>query len=369
MTKVLIPTIHDDIHAAAVALVLKDMGHDAIRWFCSDLPSCGAASFEIGGDEPERISIVSSAKALQIGDCDVFWSRRVGEPVASDQLSSADRAVALKESKVFVRGLLMSVSRRRFSVNDYESARSAENKLLQLSAATQVGLTIPPTLISNDPWAVRAFLDRQAEHGSIFKSFKPVTWESNQGVAIQYTSKVTAHDLPVDAILRQTPGIFQRNVPKAFEVRVTCMGGELVAARLDSQRTQHGVIDWRRAREETMQVTALMLPSDVAERCRTLLARLGLVFGCIDFVVTPGGEYVFLEINQMGQFLWVEETCPELPLLQMFSDFLVSRDAEFRWKRAGSWISYLDVVDAAVELLERDRVIHPRPKPAHIVRE
>jgi hypothetical protein len=32
---------------------------------------------------------------------------------------------------------------------------------------------------------------------------------------------------------------------------------------------------------------------------------LGLAFGCIDLIVTPEGEHIFLEVNEMGQFLWV----------------------------------------------------------------
>ena len=72
----------------------------------------------------------------------------------------------------------------------------------------------------------------------------------------------------------------------------------------------------------------------MAEWCRALLRRLGLVFGCIDFIVTPEGEYVFLEVNQMGQFLWVELANPEFPLLQAFAEFLVSQDPEFRFRSA-----------------------------------
>jgi glutathione synthase/RimK-type ligase-like ATP-grasp enzyme len=31
-----------------------------------------------------------------------------------------------------------------------------------------------------------------------------------------------------------------------------------------------------------------------------------LNFGCFDFIVTPEGEYVFLECNPNGQWLWIE---------------------------------------------------------------
>jgi D-alanine-D-alanine ligase-like ATP-grasp enzyme len=36
------------------------------------------------------------------------------------------------------------------------------------------------------------------------------------------------------------------------------------------------------------------------------LKHLGLNFGCFDFIYTPLCEYVFLECNPNGQWLWIE---------------------------------------------------------------
>ena len=54
-----------------------------------------------------------------------------------------------------------------------------------------------------------------------------------------------------------------------------------------------------------------------------LMRMLGLAFGCIDLIVTPQGEYVFLEVNEMGQFLWVEQREPACPLLRAFATMLI----------------------------------------------
>ncbi len=32
----------------------------------------------------------------------------------------------------------------------------------------------------------------------------------------------------------------------------------------------------------------------------------GLVYGAFDFIVTPDGRYVFLEVNPSGQYMWIE---------------------------------------------------------------
>lgn len=370
MTTILIPTVQDDIHAAAVAQALEHMGHRAIRWFCADLPQRCAASFAIADDAAASISFEDELEQQTIDGIDVFWNRRVGQPIIGQQLLPSDRQVAFNESVRFVRGLLMTVSQTAFSVNEHGSARAAENKVLQLHVARQVGLALPPTLISNDPQRIRQFLSTHAHSGTIFKSFKPATWESNDRVAVLYTSKVDMDALPDDDVLRMSPSIFQAYVPKAFEVRVTCMGAELVAAQLDSQLTREGTIDWRMASRDAMRVTPIELPAAIADKCRVLLKRLGLVFGCMDFIVTPSGDYVFLEVNQMGQFLWVEEACPDIPLLQTFCDFIVSRNPGFRRQPGRCKHAYGDYVDSAIALIEADRLTHLQPKDyPHIVHE
>ena len=37
------------------------------------------------------------------------------------------------------------------------------------------------------------------------------------------------------------------------------------------------------------------------------MVSLRLTFGAIDLIETPKGEYVFLEINPNGQWLWLDD--------------------------------------------------------------
>jgi glutathione synthase/RimK-type ligase-like ATP-grasp enzyme len=370
MATILIPTIQDDIHAAAVAHVLERRGHRPIRWFCSDLPSASMATVAIGDTAPVTTELRLAESTISLDEIDVFWNRRVADPIVKDVLVPADREFAAREAKRFVRGVLMNISDRAFSVNDYHRAAAAENKLVQLRAARELGFAIPDTLVSNDPEQIRAFLAHHESTGVICKSFRPVTWEGDDHIAVLYTSRIELADLPRDEILQLGPAIFQAYVAKAFEVRITCMGAELFAARLDSQRTKLGGVDWRLAEQRELTIEPLELPGEVVARCRALLARLGLVFGCFDFIVTPTGDYVFLEVNQMGQFLWLEFANPEFSLLQAFCDFLVSRDPGFRYTPPQRLVSMAEIEPVAVAMIEQDRRTHVRTERyPHIVRE
>ena len=44
-----------------------------------------------------------------------------------------------------------------------------------------------------------------------------------------------------------------------------------------------------------------------------LVQCLGLTYGAIDLVENPQGEFFFLEVNSMGQWLWIEDLT-ELPI-------------------------------------------------------
>jgi len=52
--------------------------------------------------------------------------------------------------------------------------------------------------------------------------------------------------------------------------------------------------------------SSFTLPNDIEEFCIGLLKHFNLNYGAIDMIVTPDGEFVFLEINPNGQWGWIE---------------------------------------------------------------
>src|SRR3546814_19765329 len=60
------------------------------------------------------------------------------------------------------------------------------------------------------------------------------------------------------------------------------------------------------------------------------MRELGIVFGCFDLAIDGKGEAHFLEVNQAGQFLFVEEMAPQLPLLQAMFAMLAQGRTDYR---------------------------------------
>jgi hypothetical protein len=95
------------------------------------------------------------------------------------------------------------------------------------------------------------------------------------------------------------------------------------------------------------------------------MRRLGIVFGCFDIVVTPAGEHVFLEVNEMGQFLFVEHYAG-IPLLDAFSSFLIDGSQDFSWDEARVQVHYSDLEERVAEVSRKAEANHVPAPESHV---
>lgn len=366
MVRVLVPVYTGDIHGKAVSRALRTKGHEAVLFYGADYPTRQLASISLS--EGDGVSWKAAGAGLDIADekLDVVWYRRPMAPVLPAEMHPGDREVAMRECQSFVRGFWHLVAPGAVWINPLRGRERAHSKILQLSEALKLGMKIPPTLCSNDPDEIRRFLDKYPGQ-AIYKSFLPSQWAMKENqVALVFTTEVTPDDLPYDHMLRLSPGIFQRKVEKAYELRVTYMGDYAVAARMDSQENPETVLDWRHASTD-VRITPTTLPEEVDHACRRLMKELGIVFGCFDFIVTPENEYIFLEVNEMGQFLWVEEVNPDIPLLEDFCNFLIHGWLDADWKTPSDRVRFADFMDESPDEIEEEERLHVAKPDYHTV--
>lgn len=202
-------------------------------------------------------------------------------------------------------------------------APSGHNKLHQLATARRLGLAIPRTLFTNNP---DDFLDfHQACEGlMISKSAFKVRATRNQELAVQWTSRLDRRAAARYQSIRHAPVLFQEQVPKRLELRVTVVGRKVFAAAIESQENVRISGDWRHYPEldAARHYSAWTLPAGVEKLCVELTAALGLSLGAIDLILTPSGEYVFLEINPNGQWIFIEEYTG-LPIGDAIAEMLI----------------------------------------------
>ncbi len=328
MSKVLIIGHPTDVHVDAVAWALEQRGHQALVWRFASLPVTQQAWASLSPSGGVAVGFDEAGNSVSgMGGCDVVWRRRVARPIPSEDLSEGDRTVALRESVALRDACLALVAPEARWINPGSAAALGDIKPLQLREAVKAGLRIPDTLCSNNPKEIRGFA---ARHGGriVYKPFRFAVWRAPGKSYIAETTLLDAALLDNDFALTSSPGIYQPCLDKQYELRVTVMGQAVIAAKLTLADAAVLPTDIKPSLLQAKAVE-VELPETIRQACLRLMAALGLVFGCIDLVVTTTGEAFFLEVNEAGQFLWLEGLNPDIPMLSLFADFIASGRPDF----------------------------------------
>ncbi|WP_333627531.1 hypothetical protein [Sphingobacterium siyangense] len=215
--------------------------------------------------------------------------------------------IASFEEKKYVLGEIDNFIKNIFSVIDAKwlskpsSVYNAENKLYQLKVAKDIGFNIPETLITTNKQEVIAFYERKKN--IIVKPISQTRIDSYNKPQFIFTSKVTSSQIESIEAYDLTPCIFQEEIKKELELRVTVVKDRVFTAQVNSQQDKETLTDWRRKK---LEFTTFELPQDQQYLCRKLLGEMDLKFGAIDLILSPDGKYTFLEINPNGQWVWIE---------------------------------------------------------------
>lgn len=344
---VLIYSTRDDIHASAVQWGLRQLGTDSVFWPSGEFPSHQKISINVSGAH-SKCAVSADGCVIDFSSLSAFWYRRGAPPRLNTVTDERDKNYVAQQSKQHIEALLSVACPQALWVNSPHVVAYEVNKPYQLQAALKVGLEIPDTLCSNDPDEVRKFCNK---HGDMlaFKSYKMGTW--NEGghtgsVFVGYTSIVNINEICDDTVISTSPGIFQQIISKRCEIRTTFIGNSAFSVSISPQSRHSEDIDWRASPLEKLSIEQCSLPRVVEERLRRLKDRMGMVICTFDLILNSDGKYIFLEVNQMGQFLWKEEIVPELPLLDAMCRLLKSGNPRFQWARTRDTIKYKDFLES-----------------------
>lgn len=318
---ILILTDLHDVHADLVETKLTARGEHVVRFDWADFPTRASLSIRWTGAE-QRVLLRRAGSTIDLRRCKSAWLRRPGKPQVSEDLQAPFlRGYAEEECLRVIQDTCNALD-TRWLPGTVAAMRRADNKQLQLALAVELGFEIPPSLITTDP---DEFLEFYRQHdGNLIDKLPSTVLPASQltGRALmRYTQPVTTRDVGYARRLRHSPVLFQRNIAKRFELRITVIDGEVLAAEIHSQTTKRTQLDWRHYDWSHTPYLPHALPDDVRARCVELTRRLGLRFGAIDMIVTPDGRYVFLEINPNGQWRWIEDESG-LPISDVLCDAL-----------------------------------------------
>ena len=174
------------------------------------------------------------------------------------------------------------------------------NKLVMLEKARAAGLSVPRSQIINNKRDLLNFR-AECESGILTKPVKKTGYyQVGHHTYISHVS--TVEDDTIESLGNMFfPSLFQEKVDKEYEVRVFYLDGEIssVAALVENDSE----VDIKR-NFDTPEIhwVPYALPKQICKLIDSMMRSFGLNTGSIDLVRTHAGDYVFLEVNPVGQY-------------------------------------------------------------------
>ncbi|MEU8550181.1 ATP-grasp ribosomal peptide maturase [Streptomyces roseoverticillatus] len=242
--------------------------------------------------------LTTPTRSLELGDARAVYYRRPSRYTAPHGLDGQDREFAAAQVRHGLGGLLAALPNCLY-VNHPHRNSSAEYKPRQITTALRAGLEVPPTLITNDPGAARAFAKK---HGPVvYKPLRSTEYRQDGELRTIWVRPVDAGEIG-DGVAA-CPHLFQQAVGKTADVRIAAVGDELFATRITIDGDH---LDWRWDYDR-ITYDPIDVPGPVRTGIRTYLHAFGLAFGAFDFALGRDGVWRFYECNPNGQWAFVDD--------------------------------------------------------------
>ncbi len=322
MKEVLILTRANDPHMLPVAAEVRTRGANVLCFNLADFPEHVTLQTTFTS-EGMNGSLTYQSRRVALDTLASIWWRRPERYKAPPTYTPGERTFVEEEAN---RGLLGALESLTFQetlwVSRSHMIRRADLKPLQLASAQQVGFRVPRTLVTNDPDAVREFFEL-CQGNIILKAVSRGAIEDEEHPRFIYTSPVLPEYLSALEGVRATAHLLQEAIPKRLELRVVVIGRHVFAAEIHSQHSERAKRDFRQGYADLLY-DVHVLPEAVKRNVLALVRMFQLQFSSMDILVTPEGEYIFLDLNPNGQFYWLQTQLQHrFPVKEAMADLLV----------------------------------------------
>lgn len=277
-----------------VRINTEDLGR---RFFVDLNVDAEGVGFQIS---PHGHSVLSASSVSGV------YFRQPRLPSPPEGIAPSDIEFAEREAAELLRSLWRLIDSEKW-MNHPRNLWLASNKVEQLGLARELGLRIPETLVTSTKSSVQAFMER-VEGGVVCKAVKNGFLYGKSQTQIAPTQRVGKNYLSVFDDFAPVPMIYQREIEKIYDIRVTIVGEHVFATAIHSQAHQETEVDWRvwDVGDFDLEHESITLPDNVSQSCLRVTAHYGLRYSAIDLIYGTDGNYYFLEMNPNGQWAWIE---------------------------------------------------------------
>ncbi|GAA1189672.1 ATP-grasp ribosomal peptide maturase [Streptomyces rhizosphaericus] len=313
---VLVLTRPQDATADLVTAELNERSVPVCRLDPRDFPEAMTVAARIGlhGALWEGV-LRGQHRDVSLGDIRSVYYRRPGAHRLHPDMSEQDARWAQAEAQAGFGGLLYALP--ALWVNHPNRNALAAFPPVALAAAARSGLSVPRTLITNDPAEAREFAAALPRQVAAYKALGTTHPSDHDGrPQALWTTQVRPDE--INDSVRRTAHQFQEWVDKAYEVRLTAVGHQLFAAEIyagsDASR-----LDFR-ADYDSLTYKPCEVPERIARGVRMLTLMFGLQYVALDFLVNPQGRWYLIDVNPNGQWGFIPDL--RAPITRALADLL-----------------------------------------------
>jgi glutathione synthase/RimK-type ligase-like ATP-grasp enzyme len=186
---------------------------------------------------------------------------------------------------------------RAMWMNNPIDTYACENKVYQLKIASECGIKIPKTRVSN--------MNKYEESSKfVIKSIDTVVLKDGDKEAFFYTNIVDSKTL-TEYDLGIAPLFFQEYLKEKIDIRVTIVGDQIFAFSIEDVNGEYIIDDWRLHKDD-ISYFPVNLPMELGKKLLEFMRIMNLNYAGIDLIKYKD-EYYFIEINPTGEWVWLVE--------------------------------------------------------------
>ncbi len=267
-------------------------------------------------DECNTLTLMIDGTSVNLSEVSIIWFRRwirygeIREKISKLNLEK-NLTIGLKDN------LIKEIATFSISIFKYFDDKkwldhpihvgATGKKIELLKIAQSIGLKIPSTIISNNKKDIKAFFDThqrvitkpiaEVQYFIVEEKAYPIRTQE-----IYYSDIENAQNLFLS--------LFQELIEKTYELRIFYLDGAFYSMAIFSQNDQQTQVDFRNYNfEKSNRMIPYQLSKEIEDKLKLLFKDLQLTHGSVDIIRNTKGEYIFLEVNPVGQFGMVSKPC------------------------------------------------------------
>jgi glutathione synthase/RimK-type ligase-like ATP-grasp enzyme len=250
-----------------------------------------------------NIQINSSKISSSLSDA-IIWNRRGYLQLIPTLLRGSDWIDYLKKEQLPVTKTLEELNNLNYTGSYHSELQN--NKILNLKYAVEAGLEIPDTIVTNNKVDLFEFIKKDKKYITKSLCSSPSLEKDNSFINGNGTILLDLETISENF----APSLVQECIEKEVEIRVFFIEDEFYAMAIFSQSDEKTQIDFRNYNfDKPNRNVPFKLEKNLLLKLKQFVKTIKCNTGSIDLILTTDKKYVFLEINPMGQYHWLFETC------------------------------------------------------------